>query len=156
MKFEAPPHRVLLFRGRGIASALIRWQTRCKYSHAALWDGHSKTAIESWVGKGVREITITDWEGITPFLIESMSEAEWRKALGYARKQIGKKYDWRGVLRFITRSSRNVSDRLFCSELVFEAIHRGDVRLLKTDAYRVAPGHLEWSPFMSQAASLGP
>jgi hypothetical protein len=64
---------VLLFRGKGVISTLIRWQTRGEYSHAALLmpDG---MIVESWQGAGVRVTSLSDWSHIDRL---SIPNARW-------------------------------------------------------------------------------
>jgi uncharacterized protein YycO len=156
-----PGPRVLLFRGRGPIGWAIRTQTRTKYSHAALLLPDGKTIIEAWQGSGlflrnngVHEKTITDWSDVDAFLVDGMRPEQWDKALDFARQQVGKGYNYRGVARFLTRtSSTEDNGLLFCSQLVFASIAAGGVRLLeRIEAEAVAPGHLAWSPFLIPAA----
>ncbi|WP_009965321.1 hypothetical protein [Verrucomicrobium spinosum] len=143
------PGVILLFKGRGIVSGLIRLQTRSVYSHAALLYPDTHTLIESWQGAGVRKKTITDWEGVDAFIVPGMTEAQWRDAFRFAEAQIGMGYDYRSVARFVSRVSARENERWFCSELVFAALHHAGVDLLaRIPAAEVAPGHLAWSTLM--------
>lgn len=139
---------MLLFRGRGAIASLIRWQSRGHYSHAALLmpDGR---IVESWQGDGVRTKKLTDWDGVHRFEIPSMTEEQGRKALDFALSQVGRGYDYLGVLRFISRSSMLDDDRWFCSELVMESLRRADVRLFeRVHSWEVSPGMLAASPLL--------
>jgi uncharacterized protein YycO len=141
---------VLLFRGRGLASTLIRWQTRSPYSHAALRlpDGR---IIESWQTAGVRIQTLADWQGIDIFAVRGMGPSHWYVALNYATAQIGFSYDWLSVARFVTRRRTGADHRWFCSELVFASLAYAGVRLLeRIDPAAVSPGHLALSPLLVQ------
>lgn len=132
-----------LFRGRGFLSALIRFQTRGKYSHVALvTQTRPLTIIEAW-HSGVREKRLKDIEGVTFFHVHPVNE---ELALKFARGQIGKKYDFRGVLCFVTRKSAAENDRWFCSELIHKALGIGGLWLLNVPSSEVSPHHLVWSP----------
>lgn len=142
--------RVLLFRGRGIISALIRWQTRSVYSHAAILmpDGN---IIESWQGEGVRTKKLTDWSNIDQFEVVGMTREQWIYAIEFARLQIGRGYDYLGVIRFVSRKSLPANKRWFCSELVFAALKQVGVSLLeRIDAGEVSPGLLANSPLLKE------
>lgn len=140
--------QVLLFRGRGLISALIRWQTRGEYSHAAIRVGENEI-IEAWT-TGVRLKRITDWKGIDVFQPFVPYRAK-VLAVSYAAQQIGKKYDFLGVLRFISRRKRNNPNRLFCSELVFGAFaHAGWELLARSKAWEISPDQLKRSPLLIQ------
>lgn len=148
---KPPPgrHYILLFRGRGVVSALIRWQTRSAYSHAAILLPDGETIIEAWQFKGVQERKLTDWQGIDAFMVPSMDDWQWAKAVEHARQQIGKPYDYRGVFRFLTRSEADDNGKLFCSELVFASCLHGRAHLLKRiKPGAVAPSHLAISPLL--------
>jgi len=142
--------RIALFRGRGLMSALIRWQTWSDYSHAALVlpDG---SIIEAWqgLGAGVRRKWVNDWEGIDVFDVDWLSKEKSTEVEAFARLQIGKRYDYLGVLRFLNRRKVVSNGRWFCSELVFEAFMLEGIELLaRTNSSRVSPGLLARSPLL--------
>lgn len=140
--------QILLFQGRGIISRLIRWQTRGKYSHAAIRVSENE-CVESWAGPGVRLKKISDWTGIDVFDVPI--PYRWKVlAVSFAAQQIGKKYDYLGVLRFVSRRKRNSLHRWFCSELVFEAFkHAGCWLFARTEGWEVSPSELARSPVIS-------
>ncbi len=140
--------RVLLFRGRGLLSALIRWQTRSTYAHAAfqLPDGR---VLESWPGEGVRVTTLADRDGVERFSVPALTPAQWREAIGFAFRELGAKYDWIGVARFVSRLRGPSNDRWFCSELVAAAISEAGLRLLdRVPPVEVSPHLLSLSPHL--------
>ncbi len=137
---------ILLFRGRGIISAMIRWQTRSEYSHAAFLLPCGRI-IESWQGSGVHIKTLNDWEGIDSFGVHGMTNEQWEEAILFARKQIGKKYDYRGVCRFVSRRKVPADDRWFCSELVAKALEVAGIKLFRNlDSTEISPGMIARSP----------
>jgi len=140
---------LLLFRGRGLLSALIRWQTRGKYSHAAIQmrDGR---IVESWPGVGVRAKTITDWEGIDRFDIPTMDDTQWDHAIAFMLSRVGKKYDMWAIIRFISRKNMPKNNRWFCSEIVFSALQSAGVELLqRIESWAVSPWMLGISPLIT-------
>lgn len=142
---------ILLFRGRGAVSALIRWQTRSVYSHAAILmpDGR---IVEAWQGAGVRTTTLSDWQGIDRFAVPSLTDAQWRAASTFALRQVGQGYDYAGVARFLSRRDTPENGRWFCSELVFAAIQHAGLNLLeRIPPAEVSPGHLALSPLLVPA-----
>ena len=145
------PYAVLLFRGRGLISRLIRWQTRSCYSHAALRLPTGQI-IEAWPGKGVHLTTLADYTGVDVFTVPSAARHQWEWAISYARGQVGRGYDYWGVLRFISRDNLPDSERWFCSELVFAALHQAGVHLLKrVPSWAVTPRDLSLSPLLHAA-----
>ena len=140
--------QVLLFRGRGVISSLIRWQTRGAYSHAAILrpDG---TIIESWQGAGVRIKDITDWRGVDRFDVPLMSPEMWASALTFADSMVGSGYDYWAIARFVSRARMPDNQRWFCSELVFAALaHAGLPPLARVEPWAVSPGVLATSPYL--------
>ena len=141
---------ILLFRGKGLMSALIRWQTRSKYSHAALLTREG-TVIEAWQFAGVREIELKSWEGVDAFDVEGLFNKDWDNVIDFARSKIGCKYDWLAIARFISRRSGIRNDRWFCSELVFAAFLRSGIRLLaRIPMWKVHPGMLSYPPVLTK------
>lgn len=142
---------ILLFHGRGAISALIRWQTRGNYSHAALMDASDGSIIEAWQGAGVRRRRLEDWSGVDAFNVQGMTPEMWAEACAWAASHIGDRYDYRSVFRFMTRKDCSPDDVWFCSEIVFAALEHVGIRLLRTDAWRVSPEMLSMSPLLIQA-----
>lgn len=64
-----------------------------------------------------------------------------------ARRDVGTPYDYRGIIRFLTRQRDGRSRRLFCSEQVFARCQQiGRPLLDRTEAWRVPPDWLARSP----------
>jgi len=143
--------RILLFKGRGVVSRCIRWQTRSEYSHAALMlkDG---SIVEAWQGEGVRTTRLKDWCNVDVFGVREMTDSQWAIAIEYALEQVGKGYDYWGCVRFVSRRRLPENDKWFCSELVFAALQRAGISLLhRIRADEVSPGMLSLSPLMIPA-----
>jgi len=148
-----------LYKSNTIISKLIRWQTRGKYSHAALHFGGDKVAVEAWHKGGVQKGPVghlhangtqIDIYDIKRFFFEDVVEA-------YATEQVGKPYDFTMVARFMSRrgeSSRS-KEKLFCSELVFDALNKGGLNLFKkTRGWEVSPDLLKRSPYLSYSHTI--
>lgn len=142
--------RLLLFSDPGPLALAIRWQTRSKYSHAAILLPDGKSVVESYPGVGVRTrlLAAEDWAKITPFRVDGFTPAHWEETIRFATARIGAGYDWVGVIRFLTRKPATVNGRYFCSELAFEAISRAGKQLLRAEPCDVSPAMLALSPFV--------
>ena len=145
--------KILLFKGRGFVSKLIRWQTNGEYSHAALQlpDGRM---IEAWhkPAKVRLRYKLEDWSNVEAYDVEGMTPEQWNNAINWARDQIGKKYDFGGVLRFVTRWRKQKDEKWFCSELVFEAVKQGGIDLLhRVKCSQVSPTVLSFSPLLKKS-----
>lgn len=143
---------ILLHKGKGIISSLIRWQTRGAYSHASIQpDGQS--IYESWQGgirPGVRNVEIKDYSNIDIFIIY-LTDEQHDKLVNFLDKQLDKRYDYFGVLRFVSRRAARDDDKWFCSELVFAALAFAGIELFKeTHAWEVSPQMLSRSPLLKR------
>ena len=138
-------------------SKLIEWETRSKYSHAAivLRDG---SVIESVEPDGVRKLPrlpdVSEPDRIDLFEIRGpyggLTEGQMGLVEAFLGGQLGKPYDWPDLIGFVTRD-RLQEDRgaWFCSELVFAAIEAGGVTLLRDiSPFQVSPGTLSLSPYL--------
>lgn len=145
--------RILLFKGKGVISRLIRWQTNGQYSHAALQLPDGKI-IEAWHKPAEVRVRppLKDWSNVDAFDVEGMTAKQWTLAAQWAQMQIGKKYDFSGVFRFVTRWRKEQDDKWFCSELVFAALKYAGVNLLeRVQASQVSPTVLSFSPLLKKA-----
>lgn len=141
--------KILLFKGRGMVSRLIRWQTNGQYSHAAIQRPDGRI-IEAWhKPPRVRlRSRLSDWRDVEAYSVH-MPDGGWEKAISWAERQIGKKYDFGGVARFVTRWRKKQDDKWFCSELVFQAVREGGVDLLdRVSPSQVSPTVLSFSPLL--------
>lgn len=143
--------RIALYKGKSWISKAIRWQTRMDYSHAAfvLADG---SVIEAWQPcvRHVANLSIQHTPGTVVDLFafcRPLSGEQEAMLAAWAVKQCGINYDYRSILRFVTRKASD-GDRAkwFCSEMVSfgceDVIGRA---LLHTEPWRIAPGYIAWS-----------
>ena len=115
--------RILAFEGISPVSWAIRLQTLCNTSHVA-WETRAGTVIEAVPWHGV-VCSDDPWRYHTPGtkikvfdFASPLTDEEGRVALRWLLKQVGKKYDYRGVIRLVTRVPHPENDKWFCSELV--------------------------------------
>lgn len=146
--------KVLLFRGRGLISALIRWQTRSRWSHAAILDPGTMQMYEAWQGGGVRMKwwpNVTDRKDIEVFDVPVTNEQRVAMCI-FLRAQLGKRYDYLSVIRFVTRHRSKDDSKWFCSEMVYAAFQAAGINLLAPDvmAWEVSPGMLAKSPLLQK------
>jgi len=101
-----------------LASSLIRYGTRCKYSHAGFYDTETKTYLSAQLNGGV-QIRTTDGKGIHKekfTRISFFTAPGIEKAYAYAKTLVGSKYDWKAILGIATDQNWHVRDNYFCSE----------------------------------------
>ena len=152
--------QIALHKGTGWISRLIRWQTRSLYSHASILFKADEIepirVIEAREFKGVqltRGLDLTPGETVDIFDIKGL----WKDGhsaeniIHFLGAQIGKPYDYRMVLRFVSRrgQDRRTVGKWFCSELVYAAFLKGGLQLLgNTEPWEVSPGLLARSPYL--------
>lgn len=143
---------ILLYRGRGPVSRVIRWQTRSPYSHASILLPDGVTVIESIQFKGVHLRSLFDPKFTDPFDAFSLAHAtigQWAQIETFARAELGAGYDYRNIFRFVTRTTSGHDTRWFCSELVFAAVASAGIKLLeRIEPWAVSPGDLALSPIL--------
>lgn len=147
---------VVLFKGRGVMSKLIAWQTRGEYSHAALFDEDNGVLYESWQTDGVHKKL--DWklaqdDATVDFFTFEQTPGQAGAIRYFLESQLGKKYDWLGVVRFVSRTQLrpDAKDKWFCSELVTAALAYAGITVFKnTVACEVSPDLLKRSVVLSK------
>ncbi len=71
-----------------------------------------------------------------------------RPVLAFLRKQLGKPYDWTGVVGWAIRRDWHDPRHWFCSELVAAAFEAAGTPLLRAPQSRVTPQDLLMSPWL--------
>ena len=142
--------RVLLYHGKGIISGLIRWQTRSMYSHSGILlpDGTSVGALYNGVVISPDPLSVDP--GMDKFIVNNITNEQWKIACDFILSQLGKGYDYWAIIRFVSRESMPDNDRWFCSELVFTALQKAGINLLKrVPPSEVSPGAMSHSTLLT-------
>lgn len=133
--------RFVFTRRRAIGSLLLRTVMWSAWSHCALIDDDH--VIEAAFGHGVRRRPLDELlDEASEFEIVEIPVGSPTAVLAAARTQIGKPYDWRGVLGIAARRRWQDTDSWFCSEFIAWACARGGTPLVRVDAWRIRPDHL--------------
>ncbi len=140
---DSQTYKLLFYRG----SCLVRWQTRSKYGHVAVkapdgavYEALANRGIVCWP-HGRPDECLADAFEITVLADTAEQIEDWLK------DQVGKRYDWLALLRFISRRRWYNNDKWFCSELAFAAFEQAGVHFLKRcEPWEVSPGRLVQSP----------
>jgi uncharacterized protein YycO len=151
---QAP--KILLFKGRGMVSRMIRWQTNGEYSHVAIQRPDGRI-VEAWhkPAKVRLRSRLDDWEGVECYELVGIDPEKLDDALVWLNAQIGKKYDFGGVLRFLSRRRKQKDDKWFCSELGFEFAKRCGVDLLQNITLaQVSPTVMAFSPLLIRSVPI--
>jgi len=125
-----------------------------EYSHTAIilsdteiieaWQGCNKVRVISSLSEGHTKGTPVDIYNI------ELTEEEEERAVQFIRKQVGKKYDYFGILGFILRRGTQSQGKWFCSELCSATLNAAGVPLLKRIAdSKVSPTLIGISPLLT-------
>lgn len=115
-------------RNHSIGSILIRllgaWGGR--WSHVGILDPNTNTILEARYPLGVIETPYEEFVSrYTKTEIVYSECPDPAKAIAFARSQLGKKYDWRGVIGFIIKEPIARLHEWFCNEYYEEAFIAG-------------------------------
>jgi hypothetical protein len=151
---------IALYKGRSLISRIIRCFNWSEYSHAAWIDTSRNRVYEAWNG-WVREAPSlhtnhTPGTEVDVFSVPTSPDQQIVIAQ-FLRFQVGKRYDYRGIVHFITRRAESAAgqDRWFCSELVLAAYRAAGIDLLaRIPAYKVYPGMLAYSPLLDPVGTI--
>ena len=128
-------------RKHTIGSLLLRAFLWSGCSHVAIVDGED--VIEAAAGAGVCRRPLADmlaessWYELVDVPVSSA-----RAVTTAAASQVGKPYDWLGVLGIGVRRRWQDADSWFCSELVAWAFREAGHPLFRADAWRITPRDL--------------
>ena len=159
---EKTTARIWMFRGRGLVPTLIRVQSRGRWNHAAIELGGDVYEAREWRRVMVRPARVVLGDAIEKrgdvmaFGLE-LTEGQLEEMRIWLRDQIGKRYDWSSVFRFVTRrqARRKSAEVWFCSELAFAACKTVGIDLLaRTEPWEVSPALLARSPLLKDGVSL--
>lgn len=135
--------------GGGLDSKVIRYTTRCRWSHVEALSGDESRTFGAQLAGGVQWRSTKDpvYGGVVAFdcyELEASADQE-AKFWNFLAAQNGKPYDWRAIVSFSlgTRDWRE-DDSWFCSELQARALEVAGFLTLPTDipVWRITPRDL--------------
>lgn len=166
---------VLLFKGHGIISAIIKWKTKSEYSHAGIvaWWNDRLMVLEA-VGKGVVARPISyDLEkykhAIDYYRLKkevSITDQKRTQMVIFAQEQLGKEYNHFQIFVFfikllfgmkLSKSDKtNNYNTYFCSQYVASIYARNgyDLAVEQSDSY-TSPDNIRQSDKLEFVGTLG-
>jgi len=147
--------KMLAYKGIGLISKAIQIQTDSPYSHIGILL-KDQTVVEAWHRGGVshvRGIGTNHKTGTPVDVFDITCPFDEEVATKWLLMQVGKRYDFAGVARFVARRIHEAPDKWFCSELGEQTVITGGGRLLRGSPSRHAPAHTVMSPFIRYAWS---
>ncbi len=111
---------VWFYIGKGrLFDRLIRWYTKSKFSHCEIVIDGMASSADAWTNR-VRAIPASGFNPANWEKIQVASDAI--KATTFVSSQLGKKYDWLGILGFFLPVKLQNSNRWYCSEFCAAAL----------------------------------
>lgn len=144
--------KVAFYKGKSLTSKLIKWKTRGPYSHASIIFGNGDI-LEAWESTNsvryIKNLSDGHTPGTEVDIFDITLPVDETAARAFADAQLGKKYEYRLIAKFITNTNGNNPDKWVCSEISLELVAHGGVSLLeRVPAYKVSPVTLSWSPLL--------
>jgi len=149
--------KLLFSTRRGIFSRAVRFITWSKYSHVDMIVGNK--VIGASAMNGVEMISLDDrldaayrWV-IYEVPMQMINDPD--DVYRIISSQIGKPYDYTGILGFLFHRDWQKEEHWFCSELIAWAFCKAGINLLsdRVRKSRIAPEHLLMSPIINKLES---
>ncbi|GAN79827.1 C40 family peptidase [Acidocella aminolytica] len=144
--------KLFFSEGSGIGGAIVRTATWswCAHTGFLLKNGNILDAHPTY---GVSERKADFTGRVEYFALPQISSTRAALILRCAREEIGKPYDWGGIVNFGLHRNWRSKDAWFCSEFVAWAMARAGTPLLRTDhVNRVTPRDLLLSPHLCSSS----
>lgn len=128
------PGDCIVTAGNRIHQRLIKWRTCSRFNHVAIVIDEGGRLVEAVFPKA-RYRYASDYllAGETFTLLRpNVPLQDLTEAIEWVKKQVGKKYDWRGILSFLLNRQVGNKSLYFCSELAYEFYLRCGVKLSKS------------------------
>lgn len=145
---------IAIYRGKSAVSRIIRFFNWSPYSHVAWIDDSNFSVIEAWHKGGVTHVKTpscnhTPGTALDLFIVPQEEPHHTAMIREFLLSQVGKKYDFAGILGFIFRVTRlQRKQKWFCSELVAEAYATAGLPLLRLPSFKIYPGMIAASPML--------
>lgn len=126
-------------KDKSVVGFLIRLLSNGKYDHTSFY-------YKGWVYeatfKGVIRTRIKEWDGKNSVIAQKKIK-EYNSITEWLESQLGKKYDWLGVLSFVFRFLPVKRGRWYCSELLIVSVAKVRGKLDMLENQKVSPD-LAW------------
>jgi uncharacterized protein YycO len=158
VQLNPKPCDILFVHTHLIPSAVVRWWTNSMFDHVELCLGDG-TSIGSRPSGGVqiRDLSLVNNEKHNWSLLRykgKLSKKQQNEIINFAKKQIGKKYDWWGVFGLALTKDISKNSEWFCSELINTTFAKnGAILVPRKSSSRTVPELLYQSLALNVIAS---
>ena len=133
--------QAIFCRRRNLGSALLRTALWSSWSHCGIVTP-DLTVIEAAAFHGVRERPLREFlADVSRYSIKTIALPNDARAIAFARAQIGKPYDWWGVIGIGLHRDWTDDSAWFCDELLEAACKDGGRQRFIEDVWRITPQH---------------
>lgn len=134
--------KLVFSKNNNPGALMVRFGTWSKWSHVGLvvsQDGLDHV-IDSRPFHGVKERPLSDFlNHAVSYEFKDVEVENAAAGIAWARSQIGKPYDWGGVISFATHRDWAEENCWFCSELTESAIKAAGRLRFTVDVQRISP-----------------
>ena len=137
--------RLIFSRSSGLFSPLVQVGTWSSFSQCGILTKENTIVESAFTLGGVVETSFTSFiERVKYYEIVELDCVDADAIIAAARSQIGKPYDWTGLIGIAVRKRDwQEDDSWFCSELIAWAFDRGSTPLFnREDIHRITPQNL--------------
>lgn len=137
--------RIVFSRSVSVFSYGVRFMTWSSFSHCGILTKENTIVESAFTLGGVVETSFTSFiERVKYYEIVELDCVDADAIIAAARSQIGKPYDWTGLIGIAVRKRNwQEDDSWFCSELIAWAFDQGGTPLFNTDdIHRITPQNL--------------
>lgn len=132
---------VVFSRRHHIGSVILRAFLWSAWSHCSIVDGD--TILEASALHGVQRRTLKELlEEASEYCFVTIPVNDAEAVIQAAGDQVGKPYDWFGILGIGLRRKWEADDSWFCSEYLAYAFEKGGSPLFKVKPWRITPRDL--------------
>lgn len=133
-----------------IGSMLIRWRDWSDYSHVDTVLSNGSLLGARGDGVKVRAPYKTSKKLIICIYVTEQQEKDYYTALF---SQIGKKYDYAGIIGFVANRDWQEDNKWFCSELVMYCLMKAGIKILNVEHLnRITSQHMILSTLLNRCA----
>lgn len=132
--------KLVFSKNNNPGALVVRFGTWSKWSHVGIVIDDT-TVIDSRPFHGVQERPLVDFlDKAAEYEFKQVEVESAANGIAWARTQIGKPYDWGGVISFAAHRDWSEEDCWYCSELAEGTIQAaGRTRFIENSIRRVSP-----------------
>lgn len=144
--------KIIGVRGKSFVSHIVKWfQWGYPYTHIAYVlddiDKDNPLIIEAWYDVHACKYNVYHKGDPFEYFTIETTDRQRRQVERFLFRQLGKPYDWLGIIGLVLHKDIEDRQSWFCSELIAEAFYRAGINILVSiQSYKVTPRLMLISP----------